>query len=72
MEQAGEGIARAVAKFFPRPGNCLVFAGKGHNAGDAFVAARWLAEWGWQIETRLVFPEKDLSPLTSTKLRELK
>ena len=71
MEQAGEGIARAIAKFFPRPGKCIVFAGKGHNAGDAFVAARWLAQWGWEIETRLVFAEKDLSPLTSTKLKEL-
>jgi NAD(P)H-hydrate epimerase len=72
MEQAGAGIARAVARFFPRPGKCLVFAGKGHNAGDAFVAARWLAEAGWQIETRLVFAEKELSPLTSQKLRELR
>jgi len=71
MEQAGEGIARAVVRFFPRPGKCIVFAGKGHNAGDAFVAARWLAQWGWQIETRLVFGEKDLSPLTSKKLNEL-
>ena len=65
MEQAGAGIARAVAKFFPRAGKCLVFAGKGHNAGDALVAARWLAEVGWEIETRLVFPEKELSALTS-------
>ena len=68
MEQAGEGIARAVARFYPRPGKCVVFAGKGHNAGDAFVAARWLAQWGWKIETRLVFAEKDLSALTSKKL----
>ena len=71
MDQAGERIARAVARFFPRPGKCIVFGGKGHNAGDAFVAARWLAQWGWQIETRLAFAEKDLSPLTSNKLREL-
>ncbi len=70
MEQAGEGIARAVAKFLPRPGRCLVFAGKGHNAGDAFVAARWLAQAGWDVETRLVFPEQELSALTSQKFRE--
>ena len=69
MEQAGEGIARALCKFFPRPGRCLVFAGKGHNAGDAFVAARWLAQAGWKIETRLVFPEGELSPLTQQKLQ---
>ncbi len=71
MEKAGEGIARAVMKFFPTAGKCIVFAGKGHNAGDAFVAARWLAQAGWEIETRLVFPEKELSALTSEKLREL-
>ena len=65
MEEAGAGIARALEKFFPHPGKCIVFAGKGHNAGDAFVAARWLAQAGWEIETRLVFPEKDLSALTS-------
>jgi NAD(P)H-hydrate epimerase len=72
MEEAGAGIARAVAKFFPRPGKCLVFAGKGHNAGDAFVAARWLEEAGWAIETRLIFPEQELSALTSKKLAELR
>ncbi len=71
MEEAGIGIARAIAKFFPRGGNCIVFAGKGHNAGDAFVAARWLAQAGWEIETRLVFPEEDLSVLTKEKFREL-
>jgi ADP-dependent NAD(P)H-hydrate dehydratase / NAD(P)H-hydrate epimerase len=72
MEKAGEGIARAVTKFFPTVGRCVVFAGKGHNAGDAFVAARWLAQAGWEIETRLVFPEKELSALTSEKLRGLR
>ena len=72
MEQAGAGIARALAKFFPQPGRCLIFAGKGHNAGDAFVAARWLKEAGWEIETRLLYPEEELSALTSQKLRELK
>jgi ADP-dependent NAD(P)H-hydrate dehydratase / NAD(P)H-hydrate epimerase len=70
MEEAGAGIARSIAKFFPRAGKCIVFAGKGHNAGDAFVAARWLAQAGWEIETRLVYPEKELNALTSEKLRE--
>lgn len=71
MEQAGKGIARAVSKFFPIPGRCLVFAGKGHNAGDALVAARVLAQAGWEIETRLIFPPSELSALTSQKLQEL-
>ncbi len=72
MEEAGEGIARALAKFFPEPGRCVVFAGKGHNAGDAFVAARRLAAFGWAIETHLVYPESKLSKLTAKKLRELR
>jgi len=71
MDQAGEGIARALTRFFPRPGKCIVFAGKGHNAGDALVAARRLGEAGWRIETRLTFSEKELSALTSKKWREL-
>ena len=43
MDQAGAGIARAVSRFFPTPGRCVVFAGKGNNAGDALVAAEHLA-----------------------------
>ncbi len=72
MEEAGAGIARALAKFFPEPGRCVVFAGKGHNAGDAFVAARRLAALGWAIETRLAYPRSKLSKLTAKKLRELR
>jgi ADP-dependent NAD(P)H-hydrate dehydratase / NAD(P)H-hydrate epimerase len=72
MEQAGAGIARALEKFFPQPGRCLIFAGKGHNAGDAFVAARHLAESGWQIGIRVIYPEEELSDLTRQKLSELR
>jgi NAD(P)H-hydrate epimerase len=71
MEEAGAGIARSITKFFPRPGRCIVFAGKGHNAGDAFVAGRWLARAGWDVEFRLVFPRTQLSALTKKKLGEL-
>ena len=42
MDKAGAGVAHAVTKFFPKPGKCIVFAGKGHNAGDALVAAEHL------------------------------
>ncbi len=72
MEKAGRGIARSISKFFPRAGKCIVFGGKGHNAGDAFVAARALAAAGWEIETRLAYPENELSGLTSQKLRALR
>jgi NAD(P)H-hydrate epimerase len=72
MEEAGEGIARSIQRFFPRPGKCVVFAGKGHNAGDAFVAARRLAQAGWKIEPRLAYPEEELVSLTSEKLLALR
>src|SRR5207237_665556 len=38
MDEAGAGVARAVRKFFPDPGTCSVYAGRGHNGGDALVA----------------------------------
>jgi NAD(P)H-hydrate repair Nnr-like enzyme with NAD(P)H-hydrate epimerase domain len=64
MDLAGAGVARAVQQFFPEPGKCFVFAGKGHNGGDALVAAQVLKRAGWQIDIRLSFDEKDLSELT--------
>ncbi|MEO5720752.1 MAG: NAD(P)H-hydrate dehydratase [Chthoniobacterales bacterium] len=69
MDEAAAGIARAVSKFFTIPGHCLVFAGKGNNAGDAFAAAYLLREVGWTIELRCVFPEKEIGPLAREKLR---
>lgn len=72
MEQAGAGVARAVQQFFPHPGLCLVYAGKGHNGGDALVAARYLQDAGWTIDVRLPFPESDCSELTRKKLAELR
>src|SRR5205814_6638565 len=71
MDQAGAGIARAVRQFFPRPGSCIVYAGKGHNGGDALVAAERLQRAGWQIDVRLPFPEDQCSELTRKKLTAL-
>jgi hydroxyethylthiazole kinase-like uncharacterized protein yjeF len=71
MDQAGAGIARAVNKFFPSPGTCIVFAGKGHNAGDALVAAQLLRSEGWKIDVRLAFDEDDCSELMRKKLQAL-
>jgi hydroxyethylthiazole kinase-like uncharacterized protein yjeF len=68
MDRAGAGIAAAVQEFFPRPGRALVFAGKGHNGGDALVAAQRLKEAGWKIDLRLIFPEDECAELTRKKL----
>ena len=71
MEEAGEKIAAAVRQFEPEPGRCLVFFGKGHNGGDALVAARHLAAAGWNIELRPTFPWEDWSPLTACQHERL-
>ncbi len=72
MDQAGAGIAKTVRKFFPVPGICSVYAGKGHNGGDALVAANELQKIGWNIDIRLAYPEDELSELTRQKLRTLR
>src|SRR6266853_6336571 len=72
MDKAGAGVGQAVTKFFPKPGKCIVFAGKGHNGGDALVAAQCLRDLGWKIDVRLAFPEKDCSELTRKKLQPLR
>jgi NAD(P)H-hydrate epimerase len=72
MDQAGTGVARAVSQFFPKPATCVVFAGKGHNGGDALVAAEQLQRIGWKIDVRLPFAESDCSELTQKKLKALR
>ena len=71
MEEAGRGVAEIVRQFYNVPGICIVFCGKGHNAGDALVAARYLASWGWLIDVRFAFSAAMLAPLTARKLDQL-
>ncbi|MGI9086783.1 MAG: NAD(P)H-hydrate dehydratase [Chthoniobacterales bacterium] len=72
MDEAAEGIARAIQKFFPTPGRCVVFAGKGNNAGDALAAAALLQKSGWEIDLRTVFADEELGELPRKKLAQLK
>jgi ADP-dependent NAD(P)H-hydrate dehydratase / NAD(P)H-hydrate epimerase len=72
MNQAGAGIAQAVQQFFPRPGYCLVFSGKGNNGGDALVAAARLKRAGWQTDVHLSFPESQCSDLLRKKITEFR
>ena len=67
MEEAGLQIARAVRQFFPRPGVCVAVFGKGNNGGDALVAARHLAGWGWDVRLVAAFPEPQWGPLPQRK-----
>jgi hydroxyethylthiazole kinase-like uncharacterized protein yjeF len=71
MNKAGAGVAEAMTKFFPKPGRCIVFAGKGHNAGDALFAAQCLERRGWKLEVYLAFNEADCSDLMRKKLGDL-
>src|SRR6266478_1095096 len=72
MNRAGAGVAQTVTKFFQKSGLCIVFAGKGHNAGDALFAAQCLQRCGWKIEVRLAFNEADCSELMGKKLADLR
>lgn len=72
MNQAGAGIAQAVQQFFPRPGYCVVFSGKGNNGGDALVAAARLKRAGWHTDVHLSFPESQCSDLLRRKITEFR
>lgn len=71
METAAQGIADVVRQFFPVPGKCAVFPGKGNNGGDALRAAGILRSHGWEIAVRTIFPEKECSELCLRHSREL-
>ena len=72
MDQAGAGVARCIREVFPNPGTAIVFAGKGHNGGDALVAAACLKKSGWEIDLRLIFPEEECAELTRKKIADLR
>lgn len=71
MEQAGDGIARAIRQFHPRPGLAVLYLGKGNNAGDALVAARHLHAHGWRLLARPSAPVSALKPLPLRHLQTL-
>ncbi len=60
METAGRAVAEAVGGLAPE-GPVRVVCGKGNNAGDGLVAARYLAEAGFAVEALLLWPARELS-----------
>ncbi|HEX9640523.1 MAG TPA: NAD(P)H-hydrate epimerase, partial [Candidatus Krumholzibacteria bacterium] len=60
MEAAGRAVAEAVGELGP-DGPVRVVCGKGNNAGDGLVAARYLAEAGHEVEALLLWSPDELS-----------
>ena len=54
MEAAGLAVAEAVHDLLPLGGRVLVMTGPGNNGGDGFVAARLLAEAGYEVTVGLL------------------
>ena len=59
METAGGAVASAVTELSPQ-GPVRVICGKGNNGGDGLVAARLLAETGFEVEALLLWPGDEM------------
>ncbi|MEJ1974007.1 MAG: NAD(P)H-hydrate epimerase [Lacunisphaera sp.] len=80
MERAGQALGEAVLEDFkeiggfPAGGRVLVLAGKGHNGGDALLAARTILFLHPQAKVNVVlcFGARELRPLAGRALDRLK
>jgi len=70
MEAAGRGLARAAAELAGN-GPVTVVCGKGNNGGDGLVAARHLAESGFEVGVILFSGREELSPDSQANLDRL-
>src|SRR4051812_23893008 len=79
MQRAGEGVARGVLRDFeeidgfPANGRILVLVGKGHNGGDALIAAQTILRLhpASRVQVFFVFGEAGLRPLAQRAWREV-
>jgi len=71
MEAAGRAVAEAVAELSPE-GPVRVVCGKGDNAGDGFVAARHLADMGYDLEVLLLWPADELKGDAAANLERVR
>jgi hydroxyethylthiazole kinase-like uncharacterized protein yjeF len=70
MEAAGAALAEAVREA-AQPGPVRIVCGKGNNGGDGLVAARLLAETGFEVEALLLWPGEQLSDDAKSNLEAL-
>jgi ADP-dependent NAD(P)H-hydrate dehydratase / NAD(P)H-hydrate epimerase len=71
MEAAGRAVAETVGELAP-DGPVRVVCGKGNNAGDGLVAARYLAEAGFEVEALLLWPPGELSEDAAANLERFR
>lgn len=70
MEAAGRGLARATAEL-AGDRKVTVVCGKGNNGGDGLVAARHLAESGFEVAVVVLGERDELSPDSQENFRRL-
>jgi NAD(P)H-hydrate epimerase len=71
MEAAGRAVAEAVGEL-ALDGPVRVVCGKGNNGGDGLVAARYLAEAGFEVEALLIWPADELRGDAAANLRRFR
>ena len=64
MENAGRAVAEAAVDRVSPACQVVVVCGKGNNGGDGFVAARLLAEQGYEVDVLALKREYDRSTAT--------
>ncbi len=73
MEKAGRAVAEAVGEMLSHlPGKRVaIFAGRGNNGGDGFVAARYLLEEGIEVKTYLLGRKEEVKGDAEANLKRL-
>jgi NAD(P)H-hydrate epimerase len=76
MENAGRSLAHLARSRFlegdPREKPVTVLAGTGGNGGGALVCARWLHNYGAQVQVFITRPDADFKPVPAHQLETLR
>jgi hydroxyethylthiazole kinase-like uncharacterized protein yjeF len=71
MNQAARNIAEAIIRFYPQPGLCIAFTGKGNNGGDAIAVLNILQQCGWEADIAHPYPTEEWGELARLQLSRL-